>query len=148
MKSLNKTMKSTTIVALFASALWVAPASATSSSGFSRVGLANGQFGTLNVNTESDKTGKWGMLLRTKDDSVARKLQRIGDGKHEVAEVVRSHTGVSTELIDLVRRGFNENVGVVISRLAHRRFQHRRVSRTDRVNPGCVSGLVVTDRVP
>ncbi|WP_347717726.1 cupin domain-containing protein [Sphingomonas sp.] len=69
MKSLNKTMKSTTIVALFASALWVAPASATSSSGFSRVGLANGQFGTLNVNTESDKTGKWGMLLRTKDDS-------------------------------------------------------------------------------
>lgn len=42
---------------------------ATPGSGIAVSNIANGRFGTLTVNTDGDKTGKWGMLLKTLDDS-------------------------------------------------------------------------------
>lgn len=56
-------------VALIASISLAAPALATPGSGITITPIANGRFGTLQVNTEGDKTGKWGMILKTLDDS-------------------------------------------------------------------------------
>ncbi len=56
--------------ALIASSSFVvAPALATPGSGFAPSPIVNGHFGTLNVNTAGDKTGKWGMHLKTLDDT-------------------------------------------------------------------------------
>lgn len=33
------------------------------------VGVINGQFGTIHENTQGDKTGKWGLILKTLDDT-------------------------------------------------------------------------------
>ena len=56
-------------VALVASSLLVVPALATPGSGFAPAAIVNGHFGTLNVNTSGDKTGKWGLHLKTLDDT-------------------------------------------------------------------------------
>ncbi len=50
---------------LIASSIVTAPASATPGSGFAPSPIVNGTFGTLSVNTSSDKTDKWGMILKT-----------------------------------------------------------------------------------
>lgn len=50
---------------LIASSIVSAPASATPGSGFAPSPIVNGTFGTLSVNTSSDKTDKWGMILKT-----------------------------------------------------------------------------------
>jgi quercetin dioxygenase-like cupin family protein len=66
MKYLSKIVGTTALVAslsLGASAL------ATPGSGITISSIANGHFGTLLVNTTDDKTGKWGLLLKTLDDS-------------------------------------------------------------------------------
>lgn len=42
---------------------------ATPGSGIAVSNIANGRFGTIQVNTDGDKTGKWGMLLKTLEDS-------------------------------------------------------------------------------
>jgi quercetin dioxygenase-like cupin family protein len=55
--------------ALLASAVIATPASASPGSGFVPSPIVNGHFGSLDVKTESDKTGKWGMILKTKDDT-------------------------------------------------------------------------------
>lgn len=55
--------------ALIASAFFATPALATPGSGFAPAPIVNGHFGTLNVNTAGDKTGKWGLHLKTLDDS-------------------------------------------------------------------------------
>lgn len=57
------------IVALMASALAAAPAIATPGSGFTPAPIVNGHFGTLNENTADKKTGQWGMILKTLDDT-------------------------------------------------------------------------------
>ena len=44
-----------------------APAMPTPGSGFAPSPIVNGHFGTLNENTASDKTGQWGMILKTLD---------------------------------------------------------------------------------
>jgi quercetin dioxygenase-like cupin family protein len=44
-----------------------APALPTPGSGFAPSPIVNGHFGTLNENTASDKTGQWGMILKTLD---------------------------------------------------------------------------------
>lgn len=44
-------------------------AMATPGSGFAPSPVVNGNFGSLNVNTSSDKTGKWGLILKTLDDT-------------------------------------------------------------------------------
>ena len=46
-----------------------APALATPGSGFAPSPVVNGHFGSLDVKTESEKTGHWGMILKTKDDT-------------------------------------------------------------------------------
>jgi quercetin dioxygenase-like cupin family protein len=56
-------------VALVASSLLVVPALATPGSGFAPAAIVNGHFGTLNVNTSGDKTGKWGLHLKTLADT-------------------------------------------------------------------------------
>ncbi|HET8726299.1 MAG TPA: cupin domain-containing protein [Alphaproteobacteria bacterium] len=45
------------------------PASATPGSGFAPSPVVNGHFGKLSENTADEKTGKWGMILKTLDDT-------------------------------------------------------------------------------
>jgi quercetin dioxygenase-like cupin family protein len=47
----------------------IVPAGATPGSGFAPSPIVNGHFGTLDAKTESDKTGHWVMILKTKDDT-------------------------------------------------------------------------------
>ena len=54
---------------LLASVFATTPALATPGSGFVPSGIVNGHFGSLDVKTESDKTDKWGMILKTKDET-------------------------------------------------------------------------------
>ncbi|HXG80782.1 MAG TPA: cupin domain-containing protein [Sphingomicrobium sp.] len=54
---------------LGASALFATQTSATPGSGFAPAPIVNGHFGTLNENTAGDKTGSWGMILKTLDDT-------------------------------------------------------------------------------
>ena len=46
-----------------------APALATPGSGFVPSPIVNGNFGQISENTASDKTGSWGMILKTLDDT-------------------------------------------------------------------------------
>lgn len=69
MKTNNLKLWCLTVGTLLASTVVAVPAIATGSSGFSRELLVNGNFGSLDVKTESEKTGKWGMILKTKDDT-------------------------------------------------------------------------------
>ena len=55
--------------ALMISTFSVSPALATPGSGFTPSPIVNGNFGTLNVNTSKDKTDKWGLILKTLDDT-------------------------------------------------------------------------------
>jgi quercetin dioxygenase-like cupin family protein len=55
--------------ALIASGSFVAPAFATPGSNFVPSPIVNGHFGTLTVNTAGDKTGNWGMILKTLDST-------------------------------------------------------------------------------
>ena len=59
----------TSASALIASAFYVTAALATPGSGFVPAPIVNGHFGTLNENTAGDKTGKWGLHLKTLDDT-------------------------------------------------------------------------------
>ena len=56
-------------IMLFASSCFVAPALATPGTGFAPSLIVNGHFGTLDVKTAGEKTDKWGMILKTKDDT-------------------------------------------------------------------------------
>lgn len=57
---------SATVVASIVSS---GPAWATPGSGFAPSPVVNGNFGSLNVNTSSEKTDKWGLILKTLDDT-------------------------------------------------------------------------------
>ena len=57
------------LVALIASMLVSAQAKATPGAGFAPSPIVTGHFGTLNVNTAGDKTEKWGLVLKTLDDT-------------------------------------------------------------------------------
>lgn len=69
MKQILAITRVAAVGALMASVLIAVPVQATSGSGFSGAGIVNGHFGTVHVNTEGDKTGKWGMMLKTLDDT-------------------------------------------------------------------------------
>jgi quercetin dioxygenase-like cupin family protein len=56
-------------VGAVAASFSVAPALATPGSGFVPSPIVNGHFGTLNENTAGNKTGKWGLILKTLDDT-------------------------------------------------------------------------------
>jgi quercetin dioxygenase-like cupin family protein len=58
-----------TSAALVLSSFLVAPALATPGSGFAPSPIVNGHFGTLHENTPGNKTGKWGLILKTLDDT-------------------------------------------------------------------------------
>jgi quercetin dioxygenase-like cupin family protein len=55
--------------AFLATSFFAAPALATPGSGFTPAPIVNGHFGTLNENTAGNKTGKWGMILKTLDST-------------------------------------------------------------------------------
>lgn len=59
----------TSAAALVVSSLLVAPALATPGSNFAPAPIVNGHFGTLHVNTPGDKTDKWGLILKTLDNT-------------------------------------------------------------------------------
>jgi len=44
-------------------------ASATAGSGFVPSPIVNGHFGKLNINTAGNKTGSWGLIMKTLDDT-------------------------------------------------------------------------------
>lgn len=56
-------------VGLAASSFLVAPSLATPGNGFAPALIVGGNFGTLNENTSGDKTGKWGLHLKTLSDT-------------------------------------------------------------------------------
>jgi quercetin dioxygenase-like cupin family protein len=55
--------------AALASAAVLSPAAATAPQGLTVNGIVSGSFGTINLNTSSHKTGQWGMILKTLDDT-------------------------------------------------------------------------------
>jgi quercetin dioxygenase-like cupin family protein len=63
-----RTIVNATAAALIASSFLAAPALATPGQGVTVTLVVNGHFGELDVNA-SQKTGKWDMLLKTKDDT-------------------------------------------------------------------------------
>lgn len=63
-------IRATRIGAAIAFSLSAVQATATPGSGFAPSPIVNGHFGTLNVNTADNKTDKWGMALKTLDDTV------------------------------------------------------------------------------
>ena len=56
-------------IALFAAVICATPGHATPGSGITITPIVNGHFGTLQINTAGDKTDKWGLILKTLDDS-------------------------------------------------------------------------------
>jgi len=54
---------------LVASPITTGTALATPGSGFAPGGIVNGHFGTIQVNTADNKTGDWGLILKTLDDT-------------------------------------------------------------------------------
>lgn len=69
MNRLRTTMSVAAAAALITSSSMVAPALATPGSGFAPSSIISGNFGTLNINTAGDKTGKWGLHLKTLDNT-------------------------------------------------------------------------------
>lgn len=63
-----KTLAKAVTAALASATLIASPAFATAPQGLSVTGVVNGHFGELSV-LPTDKTGKWSMLLKTKDDT-------------------------------------------------------------------------------
>jgi quercetin dioxygenase-like cupin family protein len=67
---MNRTVRlaaaSATLITL---AISSGPAMATPGSGFAPSPIVNGSFGNLHVNTSSDKTDKWGLILKTLDET-------------------------------------------------------------------------------
>lgn len=55
--------------ALVATGIASGSALATPGSGFAPSGIVSGHFGTLHINTADDKTGKWGLIFKTLDDT-------------------------------------------------------------------------------
>ncbi|WP_309611764.1 cupin domain-containing protein [Sphingomonas sp.] len=55
--------------ALVATSVVSVSALATPGSGFAPSGVVSGHFGVLNINTADDKTGKWGLHLKTLDET-------------------------------------------------------------------------------
>ena len=64
-----RTFSTAAAAAFMISTLSISPALATPGSGFTPAPIVNGHFGTLNVNTSKDKTDKWGLHLKTLDDT-------------------------------------------------------------------------------
>ena len=56
-------------LSLIGSSLLVAPALATPGNGFAPTPIVNGNFGKLHENTPANKTGKWGLILKTLDST-------------------------------------------------------------------------------
>jgi quercetin dioxygenase-like cupin family protein len=56
-------------VALISSPFGLSPTQATPGFGFQPSPVVNGHYGLLQVNTAGDKTGKWGLILKTLDET-------------------------------------------------------------------------------
>ena len=65
----SQIIKTSAAAVLIASTIFATPALATPGQGFAPSPVVNGSFGRLNVNTAGDKTGKWGLILKTLDET-------------------------------------------------------------------------------
>ena len=68
MLQLHTIISRAAVTALLASAI-AAPAVASPPSGLSVTNLVTGHYGSIDVKTENNKVGHWGMNLMTKDDT-------------------------------------------------------------------------------
>ena len=66
---MNRIVRLTVSSSLVAASIISTPAFATPGSGFAPSPIVNGNFGTLGVNTSSEKTEKWGLILKTLDET-------------------------------------------------------------------------------
>jgi quercetin dioxygenase-like cupin family protein len=69
MHTIRKITTAASAAALFASPFAIAPSMATPGSNVGVSGVVNGHFGTIHENTADGKTGKWGLILKTLDDT-------------------------------------------------------------------------------
>ncbi len=69
MSKVSQTVLRTATTILIASSVVSGPAIATPGSGFAPSPVVNGHFGELNINTAENKTDKWGLHLKTLDDT-------------------------------------------------------------------------------
>lgn len=67
MQHLRRIFSCTAAAALVPSAAFITPTLATPANNVVVSPVVNGQFGTIHENTASEKTGKWGMTLKTLD---------------------------------------------------------------------------------
>jgi quercetin dioxygenase-like cupin family protein len=67
---MKRTVRLATISAiLVTSTISLGPAVATPGSGFAPSPIVNGHFDKLSINTAGDKTGKWGLIMKSLDDT-------------------------------------------------------------------------------
>ena len=86
-------------------------------------------------------------VVATEDDAFTRESGLIGDAEHQVAELRRTQTGVAAELVDLVRRRFDQHVAAVGGGLCDGRLHHGGMRRAHGVDADGLTGLVPADRV-
>ena len=86
-------------------------------------------------------------VVATEDDTFTCESARIGYAEHQIAELRRSQTGIAAELIDLIRRGFDEHAAAVRGRLGDSRLHHGGMRRAHGVDANGLTGLVPSDRL-
>src|SRR5271169_3493150 len=87
----------------------------------------------------------WPEMVTAKDNSPGRKIHRRRDFLYQSDKPGGRLSGVAAKLIDLVRRRFDQEQAVVTLRLQHACFQHKAVSRADRINADCASMVVLIE---
>lgn len=68
MKYLTSLISRTAVVLVYSAAA-IAPAIATPNSGLTAQTVVSGHYGPIDVKTEDNKVGHWGMILKTKDNT-------------------------------------------------------------------------------
>ena len=71
----------------------------------------------------------------------------VSYAEDEIAELRRSQTGIAAELVDLIRRGFDEHVAAVGGGLGDSRLHHGGMRRAHGVDANGLTGLVPSDRL-
>lgn len=66
---MNLHTRATCAAAAIASSLFGGPAIVTPNSGVTPTTVVTGHYGQIDVKTENNKVGHWGMILKTKDDT-------------------------------------------------------------------------------
>ena len=86
-------------------------------------------------------------VIPTQNDAPFRQPMTACHAQYELAKVGRDHSRVSTELVDLIRRGLHEEVVLIVERLQHSGLDDERMRGTDRVDAYALAGFVPPDSV-